>query len=59
LKQNEFGEALVFLEIEKEFGEQSISQEYGAQYQKYKEERRKILSNFRMLNVEYDHESIP
>lgn len=59
LKQNEFGEALVFLEIEKEFGEQSISQEYGAQYQKYKEERRKILSNFRMLNGEYDHESIP
>lgn len=59
LKQNEFGEALVFLEIEKEFGEQSVSQEYGAQYQKYKEERRKILSNFRMLNGEYDHESIP
>lgn len=59
LKKNEFGEALVFLKIEEEFGEQSISQEYGAEYQEYKEERRKILSNFKMKNGEYDHENIP
>lgn len=57
LKENEFGEALVFLEIEKEFGDYKVN--YGEEYEKLKQQKKDILSKYRMLNGEYDANSIP
>lgn len=57
LKTNEDGEALVFLEIEKEFGDQRVQYEDG--YEDLKKARKDILRNFKMLNGEYDANRIP
>ena len=59
LKKNEFGEALVFIEIEKEFGDQSVSGEYGPKYKQLKEERNQLLNNFRMPNGDIDINNMP
>lgn len=57
LKRNEFDEVLVFLEIEKEFGEYEL--DWGEEYQKLKDKKNEILSKYRMLNGEIDANSIP
>ena len=57
LKRNEFDEVLVFLEIEKEFGEFEL--DWGEEYQKLKDKKNEILSKYRMLNGEVDANSIP
>lgn len=57
LKRNEFDEVLVFLEIEKEFGEYEL--DWGEEYQKLKDKKNEILSKYRMLNGEVDANSIP
>ena len=57
LKRNEFDEVLVFLEIEKEFGDYQL--EWGEEYEQLKEQKREILNKYRMLNGEVDANSIP
>lgn len=57
LKRNEFDEVLVFLEIEKEFGDFEL--DWGEEYQRLKDQKNEILSKYRMLNGEVDANSIP
>ena len=55
-KKNEFGEAIVFKLIEKEFGDSKLF--YSDKYEELKQRKKEILSNYRMPNGEYDADAM-